>query len=585
MTKKLGLQLNTFTTVAGLTLLVYPLSYSALHFLCKSSVNLLAPLAMVVSLLGGIILATKIFLSVPAKFLTPFFTPFLAGLSFACFYYFKISTFIYDATTPTGLTGMVEQIARDHFPASFMAFPEVPANYHQGYVILASFFKIVLGISAYSALQIMLIAGAFYFVFWSSLLLKASFRSICIFVAGLILVASFPIFPDWFNFKNAISYMEYVTWGDLILSSSFAWGMPALILLLIKLDDAKQGWNKYLTLATLLILISLYNATIYSVGLFLFLLDAVVYFYNDYQKEKRMNKKLQSQFATALLLTLIIPKFLPTVFLMGPSFVSATVSLSYYNKDFQKDFLEYLRLTGAVLILAVFLIKSRFFKETQKHFYWGVLFCALFPVVFFIRDIGPWDNLHKFAGLTQFFCILLVSSLSSHIAWKRPLWIFLSLTVVGTSSLAVIDNFKHRTSFRFLKFREYPSNETLFFRSLANEALLYGYGDNFYEHAYVANDAGVFLRTSYYPVFMLNNEIESEYFYIKDWYNHPSKSQEVVEKRLARPDSFILIENLQLDEFKKKLAGLKSPPLFKRQFEKWSLISQRSYGSDWSPLN
>ncbi len=65
------------------------------------------------------------------------FCIFTIAIGSSILFLFRLGWDIFDYLCPTGVLGLVTQIAHGHFPASFLSFPEYPMNYHQGFLVVA----------------------------------------------------------------------------------------------------------------------------------------------------------------------------------------------------------------------------------------------------------------------------------------------------------------------------------------------------------------------------------------------------------------------------------------------------------------
>ena len=112
----------------------------------------LITISAVASILGSFILIRnnggKIVLSNNQLFLTIF----LIGTATFLFI-LRLNWGIFDFICPTGILGITQQISIGKFPATYLSFPEITMNYHQGFLFISGTISYVLGVQPALALK------------------------------------------------------------------------------------------------------------------------------------------------------------------------------------------------------------------------------------------------------------------------------------------------------------------------------------------------------------------------------------------------------------------------------------------------
>ena len=179
------------------------------------------------SLLGSFILirnnGDKIVLSNKQLLLTIF----LIGTATFLFI-LRLNWGIFDFICPTGILGITQQISVGKFPATYLSFPEITMNYHQGFLFISGTFSYVLGVQPALVLKM-----AFIF----------SFILIAIGLVGLFLFhqSKFYLWPlilfilissiSPHNFHD-LGLFNYVNVFEYLISNSWPLGLLGIILIL-----------------------------------------------------------------------------------------------------------------------------------------------------------------------------------------------------------------------------------------------------------------------------------------------------------------------------------------------------------------
>jgi hypothetical protein len=225
MQKQISFDIRIFTFPVSF-FLFYQFIGCALSILTINFISLIA-ISAVASLLGSFILIRNnggiIVLSIKQLFLTIF----LIGTATLLFI-LRLNWGIFDFICPTGILGITQQISVGKFPATYLSFPEITMNYHQGFLFISGTLSYVLGVQPALALKI-----AFIFSF---ILIAFGLVSLFLFHKSkyylwplilFILISS--ISPH--NFHD-LGLFNYVNVFEYLISNSWPLGLLGIILIL-----------------------------------------------------------------------------------------------------------------------------------------------------------------------------------------------------------------------------------------------------------------------------------------------------------------------------------------------------------------
>ena len=132
--------------------LFYQFIGCALSILAINFTSLIT-ISAVASLMGSFVLIRnnggKIALSIKQLLLT------ILLIGTATFLFIlRLNWGIFDFICPTGILGITQQISVGKFPATYLSFPEITMNYHQGFLFISGSISYILGIQPAIALKI-----------------------------------------------------------------------------------------------------------------------------------------------------------------------------------------------------------------------------------------------------------------------------------------------------------------------------------------------------------------------------------------------------------------------------------------------
>jgi len=459
-------------------------------------------------------------------------------------FYLRLNWHLFDLICPTALLNMVSQVARGIFPVSFMSFPEFPANYHQGFVVLSGALSFLGLFSPYEAMHFCYLVCFFLSVVLFQLYAFSSTisrRWVLLLTLGFFFSTSFPS-PNLFTAGK--SFIDYLSVFEYISSNSWALGTPLLLLLALYLKQWTYGVKSLLGLALMVLSASTINATLFSallmtaaVFLAYYAIEALLW------KERRIS---HLQFSVGFLLILglwWISRFIVSAFLRGDAYDVVHLEPHFLHPKYVRNMGGYLFLLGPLGLIGLVTALQNF-KKASPYFKAVILFLLVsfgFPVVFKFSDINAWDNLHKFVLLSLIGSgVLLVH--------KRPI-----LRVTARTSLCVVsflflltvpslfDMVSHR--FRFIRYPEEKiasANRDLvtWLRTEGRDTVLLPYGEvdlwPCSDLGEIGCAGGNFIRLLYFEGFLLSKEIERRNRTDSIWWKADETFREKVSSFQAR---------------------------------------------------
>lgn len=543
----------------------------------------LITISAVASLLGSFVLIRnnggKIALSIKQLLLT------ILLIGTATFLFIlRLNWGIFDFICPTGILGITQQISIGKFPATYLSFPEITMNYHQGFLFISGTLSYALGIQPALALKI-----AFIFSF---ILIAIGLVSLFLFHQSkfylwplilFILISS--ISPH--NFHD-LGLFNYVNVFEYLISNSWPLGLLGIILILFIISNNSEINRYYYPFLLITLSMSTANATVFSV---LVMTMGLMICWNT--KNFFLNKTLISPllYLISLVIIYIIPKHLPTAFLIGENYVAVQTKLKWV----EFEFMQYLRFVGKYFLLinpltfiglfvAVRNLKARA-SQVEILISFLLIISFSFPMVIYLPNVQAWDNIHKFAILDIFLSIMIVGL---YLKTDNKYQKFIISGIIFSTLCSVpadVDLFLNRSSSNFNHLivpNVFNKQVINYLKGVKEKKTIFGFKSDFDQNcnedgfSYISQYAGFSFSNGYFPeVFLLSKGVENRYQESKDWWVlNDSFSNRI--KSLKSGD-FILLKNEDRSEFITKLHATKIEflPTQLIVFENFSLFKSR----------
>ncbi len=543
----------------------------------------LITISAVASILGSFILIRnnggKIVLSNNQLLLTIF----LIGTATFLFI-LRLNWGIFDFICPTGILGITQQISSGKFPATYLSFPEITMNYHQGFLFISGTISYVLGVQPALALKM-----AFIFSF---ILIAIGLVSLFLFhqskfylwpLIFFILISS--ISPH--NFHD-LGLFNYVNVFEYLISNSWPLGLLGIILILFIISNNPEINRYYYPFLLITLSMSTANATVFSV---LVMTLGVMICWNTKKFFTDKSFVAPALYFFSLALTYIIPKYLPTAFLIGENYDAVQTKFKWV----EFEFIQYLKFSGKYFLLinpltfiGLFVaLRNLKVRASQVEIFISFLLIISFsfPMVIYLPNIQAWDNIHKFAILDIFLSILVVGLyLKSDNKYQK--FIISGIIFCAICSFpADLDLFLQRTSTDFTHL-VVPNDLTKpvinYLNDVKEKKTIFGFKSDYDQKcnengfSYISQYTGFNFSNGYFPeVFLLSQKVENRYQESKDWWvSNKSFSNRI--KSLKSGD-FILLKNEDRSEFITKLhaTNIEFLPTQLIAFENFSLFKSR----------
>ena len=464
---------------------------------------------------------------------------------------------IYDIIWPSTQLGLVSQVARGHFPVSFLSFPGFPANYHQAFLFLSGTLAFWSDISTLLSMKVTIISLYFYSIVLLQVFVVVYSSSKYWWIPLLLLLSSTSMYIDYELIpliRNEIPFIkdEIPSISNYYLSTSWPLALNVLVVLNFIFFSKKGALQKIDIFKYLLVLsLSTINATVYTISLltiFLFILRAN---WLDFKNQKKIGFNIQNIRMAAwkffpLAILLLAPKFIPSVFLYGdvyasPEFVfrSLWINAEYLFNSQPLFFLKFIQLSGILSVAAVILAfltlwKKNIPSDIEVTISLSIFAAFLFPMIFEVKNIGFWDNIHKFSIMLMFLSILLLTLKVPNFSERFRYWYVYPILLCAWPLFGDIKNFWvsdrvrnengiHFFSEELLKTPTDIEDVVLFLSNQQETPFIYPFGDeeiNISGRAiYIASYSGSFLMNSYAYGFLLNADLENEYHRKLQWWS------------------------------------------------------------------
>lgn len=543
----------------------------------------LITISAVASLLGSFVLIRnnggKIALSIKQLLLT------ILLIGTATFLFIlRLNWGIFDFICPTGILGITQQISVGKFPATYLTFPEITMNYHQGFLFISGSISYILGIQPAIALKIAFVFSLIFIAIGlvSLFLFHQSKFYLWPLILFILISSISPV-----NFID-LGVFNYVNVFEYLISNSWPIGILGIILILFIISNNSEINRYYYPFLLITLSMSTANATVFSV---LVMTLGVMICWN--MKKFFANKTFVSPllYFISLVLIYIIPKHLPTAFLVGENYDAVQTKIKWAEFGFQQYIifaLKYFMLINIFTFIGLFVaIRNLKLSANQVEIFLSfiLLISFSFPLILVIPNIAAWDNIHKFAILDIFLSIVLVGFYLTKGSKYKTFIISGTIFSALCSVPANINLFLHRTSFDFNHLvvpNDFSKQVINYLIDAREKKTIFGFKSDYDQKcnengfSYIAQYAGFSFSNGYFPeVFLLSKEVENRYQESKDWWvSNDSFSNRI---NSLKSGDFILLKNEDRSEFITKLHATKIEflPTQLIVFENFSLFKSR----------
>lgn len=519
---------------------------------------------------GKIVLSNKQFL----------LSIFLVG-SATFLFILRLNWGIFDFICPTGILGITHQITLGRFPATYLSFPEIAMNYHQGFLFISGTVSYVFGVHPALTLKIAFILS--FILIAIGLVGLFLFHQSKFYLWPLVLfVLISSISPQYFH---DLGLFNYVNVFEYLISNSWPLGLLGIILMLFIISNNPEIKGYYYPFLFITLSMSTANATVFSV---LVMTMGVMICWNA--KKFFVDKTFLAPifYFISIGIIYIIPKHLPTAFLVGEDYDAVQTKFKWAEFGIQQYMLfigKYFMLANPITFIGLFvaLINLKGSSSQVEIFISIILILSFcFPMVIYIPNIQAWDNIHKFAILDIFLSIVLLG-LYLKVGNKYQKFIISGTIFSAICSVpADLDLFLHRTS-SDLTHLIVPNNFSKpvinYLNEVKEKKTIFGFKSDFDQKcnengfSYISQYAGFNFSDGYFPeVFLLSPKLEKRFQDSKDWWvSRNSFSNKINSLKLG---DFILIKNEDRAEFIIKLhaANIEFLPRQLVVFENFSLF-------------
>jgi hypothetical protein len=461
---------------------------------------------------------------------------------------------VIDFICTTGLLGLVSRVAGGEFPLTYMSFPDIVMNYHQGTILLMSVVTAATKLPVAMAIKATL-SGLFFLLNVSISLWLLQERSRLYFLPSLLFIligSADSVFYRLIS-DTVFTPIRIIEWG-----SSNSWPLTFLLIIAFLFIAKKYDNSKKHLLIVCLITLSLstINALAFQLLLISFAILFALYLGYSWRKSKPIPIRQVNLTLLALLALITIPKHIPGALLTGGLFSQPQIELGFLALPFMsyaEGIGRYVLLASVLpplTLLAVFLSRPKIAR--QHALLYVLLFVSfLFPLLFVFKNVVEWEMLHKCALIAIFTSTVVVSLLLSTKTKLR--WVL--LVIVTTSVLMSILDTRYflleKISLDFSSFNHPPTDisDVVEFLSKHNTTLtpynndqgVYCYDDE--EYSSIAQWSGNNLKDAYKINFLLNEQFEAEYLEKASWKNFEAKTMSA-KKDLDNGETLIVRNSL-----------------------------------------
>jgi hypothetical protein len=319
---------------------------------------------------------------------------------------------IFDLGCPTWLANMANQIRSGIFPAEFLAMPGVPANYHQGTVLVSAILMKIFDVNAATSFRVVIVGFGtivFALICLSYSVLIGVGRTlflavVCYFSASINYSLHWPLDGRSVGWHDYISLFEYQT--------SSSWPITFLLLFFVFQFVGSQLIKRNTALMVGLLLLPIFNATAFSI-LFLTTITLLILEFANYVKKYEISNDVVAcgshnlLWIAGFIAAYFWPKLYTSAMIVGGNYESLEVALRFRSDNFTEEIKQLLRLhtffNYVSWLPALLLLREKGFERRFSASIFIISF--VFPFVFGIKPINSWDNFHKFVLLSSFFSI------------------------------------------------------------------------------------------------------------------------------------------------------------------------------------
>jgi hypothetical protein len=486
---------------------------------------------------------------------------------------------LFDLICPTNLLGLVTQVAGGKFPASFISFPDFAMNYHQGFIFLAGTLSYITGILPTTSIKYLYLALFILFTisltaYFISISSKYYFLPVLLLLFNSSISPKFVIDRGWANYVNVAEYLTSNSWPLALLG---------FVLILFLLSDYQNNFRSQSRLFLFALCLSTVNASVFSLLLISSVLFLLVNFPNLVKKWEGQKTLLISGFF--LVLGFVIPKFVPSAFLVGANYDHPIYVLKIFNiglTEYAISSAWYVFLSSPLALMGLYCAQAAIRKRKDDFFgYLSILLITsyFFPLLILFKNINDWDNIHKFAIFNILLsALIVVVSLNPErkILNRKPALIGL-IGCLLLSLPADYDLAKSRFSLDFGRLI-YPDSSifdiTSFLKNQSNKNMLLPFkmddGDMCKDDSFaaIAQYSGFYLKNNYHNNFLLSPKLESQYAEDNWWTNYIEIDQKL---RNLSENEYIIIKKIDRDEFLRSVAPFKKTGAQLIDFKNFSL--------------
>jgi hypothetical protein len=474
---------------------------------------------------------------------------------------------LFDLICPTNLLGLVTQVAGGKFPASFISFPDFAMNYHQGFIFLAGTLSYITGILP--TISIIYLYLALFILFIISLTAYfISIRSKYYFLPVLLLLFNSSISP---KFVIDRGWANYVNVAEYLTSNSWPLALLGFVLILFLLSDYQNNFRSQSRLFLFALCLSTVNATVFSLLLISSVLFLLVNFPNLVKNWEGQKTLLISGFF--LFLAYVIPKFVPSAFLVGANYDHPIYVLKIFDiglTEYAISSAWYVFLSSPLALMGLYCAQAAIRKRKDDFLgYLSILLFSsyFFPLIISFKNINDWDNIHKFAIFNILLSALIVvvslnterKILNGDDFPRKPALLGL-IGCLLLSFPADYDLAKTRFSLNFGTLI-YPNSSifdiTSFLKNQSNKNMLLPFkmdgGDMCKDDSFaaIAQYSGFYLKNNYHTNFLLSPKLESQYAEDNWWTNSTEIDQKL---RSLSENEYIIIKKIDRSEFLRSVA-------------------------------
>lgn len=478
-------------------------------------------------------------------------------------YYFRLNFEFVDIHCPTNLLGFVSQMRRGHFPVSFLAFPEFPANYHAGFPIIAGYISRWFCINEYNALRFLSVS----IFFAVATAIQCFFLSLSLnkkFILGTLLfffAFSFPIAYFWPEIMRPY-WLKDTSIFDYFRSNSWPLTDLTLILMLFYFWKRKLNTDSMVIFSLYVLLFSVLNATVYSLIVMttiLYLAYDIVFFSESRKYWFNYHAQQLLIFLGLFLLIQTLVKILPSAFMAGDHYRQVSVGLRFFLKDYLIDMKGYVLQCGLLPWLGLIVSLPLLIKKqgTAITRWIAMLFLSafFFPIIFYLKGITAWDNFHKFL-LTSY----LAGSVLIYITWiqaKGKQAYFLTLGILFVLIISAPNAWKmfnNETSINPTPAYNASNQDIIDFLKTAPKGMrLIPYAKEGYafcsSYTEVTAASGTFANDGYcFWFFTLSDSTEADFVHRQNWW----KTKETFQNELNKTSDgyhLIIVKKKYLKDF------------------------------------